>query len=276
VHDHPRAPPARTALEAFERQVTPADQSHCCAPCSRSPDSRSACAKTATTSPSPCRLLTCPASPQQPTPYPLSIHSRLWPAENPALVDALVPPVGFEPTLAPLKGRRDPGLITLSTCRYTPSKIAPSQASARIRHAGGRSGLRRSTVNAPLTPPRGPASPLVPGAYSSPAPSYRPLSSSCRVGGQGCRRHRGATAQPPLMRPVRRGRSGAEGATPIRFPVDGGAGGRAPPRPAGTADGRYCRGRGGCASAGHRHRGSPGPGLDERHPGNSSSRLLSA
>jgi Family of unknown function (DUF6236) len=28
-----------------------------------------------------------------------------------------------------------------------------------------------------------------------------------------------------------------------------------PPRPAGTADGRYRRGRGDCASAGHRHRG---------------------
>ena len=36
-----------------------------------------------------------------------------------------------------------------------------------------------------------------------------------------------------------------------------GAGGRAPPRPAGTADGRYRRDRGGCASAGHCHRGCP-------------------
>ncbi len=46
-------------------------------------------------------------------------------------------------------------------------------------------------------------------------------------------------------------------------PADGGAGGRAPPRPAGTADGRYRRDRGGCASAGHRHRGGPGPVLDD-------------
>jgi hypothetical protein len=30
----------------------------------------------------------------------------------------------------------------------------PSRTLARIRRTGGRSGLRRSTVNAPLTPPR--------------------------------------------------------------------------------------------------------------------------
>ena len=41
-------------------------------------------------------------------------------------------------------------MIMPLTCRYPASMIAPSRTLARIRHTGGRSGLRRSTVNPAL------------------------------------------------------------------------------------------------------------------------------
>lgn len=41
-----------------------------------------------------------------------------------------------------------------------------------------------------------------------------------------------------------------------------------------ASTGRYRRDRGGCASAGHRHRGGPGPALDERRAAGAAYRLL--
>jgi hypothetical protein len=59
-------------------------------------------------------------------------------------------------------------VILLPTCRYTAFKIPASRTLACIRHTGGRSGLRRSTVNAPLTPPHGTGQSARPGCLLLP------------------------------------------------------------------------------------------------------------
>jgi hypothetical protein len=71
-------------------------------------------------------------------------------------------PVGTHPTSCvcgplrcgrdPFKGSRSPAVIMSQTCRHMPSKITRSRTLARIRHTGGRSGPRRSTVIVALTP----------------------------------------------------------------------------------------------------------------------------